>query len=371
MAVLLGAAACDEKKATTEKPSAEAGADKYSTVDPKLEKALQAAAAAASSQGDQGPPPAGIFPPGAADRRHPRGAPTKVDLVAPGADPRVALLPDGGMPATIGRASFGNAALEVAMQLGQRSALPTIDFGLSLGPSKGEDGSAEGLQAEVKRALPAKDQLGELPPGTDREIATLEGTRVRIALTPDGRESDAQTQLGKAAPSELEVLAQNAAEALVLATVPLPPEPVGVGAQWIAETRMMMQGLEVITYRAYGVKAITGDRLRLTLNVKAYATNPDARIAGMPPGGTFREFDAEAQGEMELVRGEVVARKSDVQERVLIQVEAPGAANPQAPQEGREARDPGQPPPGSVLTSLIQGRSTFVRGEDLRAAQRP
>jgi hypothetical protein len=362
---LLGAAACDEKKATTEKPVAEAGTDKYSTVDPKLEKALQAAAAAASSQGDQGPPPAGIFPAGAAERRHPRGAPTKVDLVAPGAEPRVTLLPDGGLPASIGRASFGQAALEVAMQLGQRTALPTIDFALTLGPSKSEEGAAEWLQADVKRALPAKEQLGELPPGTDKQIATLEGTRVRVALTPDGRESDMQMQLGKGAPPELERLAQNAGEALVLNTVPLPPVPVGVGGQWIAETRMVMQDVEVIAYRAYRVESIEGDRLRLTLDVKAYAANPDARLTGMPPGATFHQFDAEAQGEMELVRGEVVARKSALQERIVIQVEAPGAPKPQA------LPDPDQPPPGGVLTSMIQGRATFVRGEDLRAAQRP
>ncbi len=362
---LLGAVACDEKKATPESSSADAGAkaEKFSTADPKLEKALQAAAAAASGNADDGPPPAGIFPPGAADRRHPRGVPTKVDMVAPGSEPRITLVPEGGMPVGAAHSSYGPAALEVAMQMGRNMALPTIDFALALGPAKADEGGADWLVADVKRALAAKEQLGQLPPGTDKEIATLEGTRIQLQLTADGRESDLRMKLGKSTRSELERMAQNAAEALVLATVPLPPGPVGVGGQWIAETRMPLQGLEVIAYRAYRVKSITGDRLHLTLDVKAYATSSDVPLQGMPPGATFRQLDAEAQGELELVRGEAVARRSDVQERVVIVLEAP-------PKQDAPA-EPGQPPQGGVLTSQLQGRSTFVRGDDLRAAQRP
>jgi hypothetical protein len=64
---------------------------------------------------------------------------------------------------------------------------------------------------------------------------------------------------------------------------------------------------------------------------------------------------------MELVRGETLARKSDVQQRVVLVFAGPGGA--QAPSQ------PGQPP-GNMMTAQIQMQGTFVRGEDLRAAAR-
>src|SRR5579872_2021812 len=90
-AALLGAA-CDEKKTSSDAPRTDAGAEKYASADPKLEKALQAAASA-SAANDNGPPPTGIFGPGAADKRHARGLPTKVAMAADGAEPRVTLAP--------------------------------------------------------------------------------------------------------------------------------------------------------------------------------------------------------------------------------------------------------------------------------------
>ncbi len=138
-----------------------------------------------------------------------------------------------------------------------------------------------------------------------------------------------------------------------------PPKPVGVGGQWIAETRMSLAGMDVVAYRAYRIKSADGDRLTLTLDVKAYATNKDAQLAGVPKGATLEQFDAEAQGELELVRGEFLARKSDVQQRVVLVFAGPGG--PQAPQQQGG-------PPGNMLTAQLQSRAKLVRGDDLRAA---
>jgi hypothetical protein len=357
-------AGCDDKKTTLSSPSADAGAstDKYATADPKLAKALQAAAAAGSATGENGPPPAGIFPPGVADKRHPKGAPTTVDMVGDGDEPRITL---SGLPPDALRTSYGPAALELGMQTGPRMVTPTIDLGLSLGPAKKDDGGGDWLVADVKKSFPAKEQLGALPPGTDKAIGSLAGTQVRVKLNADGAESEVQDDLAKGAVPEVERVGKNAAEALVLASVPLPPKPVGVGAQWIAETRMPLSSLEVIAYRAFKVKSIDGNRIRLSFDLKAYATSPTTTL-GVPKGATMEQVDAQAQGELELVRGEVLARKSDVQLRVVMIFQAPGTADPADP-----SAEPGQPPPGKTLSAQMQSQATFVRGDDLRAAMRP
>jgi hypothetical protein len=364
LALGLGALACgcDERKAGTDKPQldASAGKDKYLAADPKLTKALQAAASA-SSGNESAPPPEGVFAPGVGDQRHRAGVPTKVDVVSEGSEPRVSLDPAGTAPASW----YGPAGLHLGLQMGQRLAMPTVDLTLSLGPAKKDEGGTEVLVADVRRALPAKEQLGQLPPGTEKQIASLDGTQVRIKVTPDGRESDVQVMLAKTTQTELDRLAQSAAEALVFATVPLPSKPVGVGAQWIAETRMPLSGVDAIVYRAYKVKSITGNRLRVSLDAKAYATTADVQLPGVPKGATLEQFLAESQGEMDLARGEAVARMSDVQQRIVMvfSTGAGGAAGAGGSQ--------GTPQSGNMLTAQMQAQATLVRGEDLRAAMKP
>ena len=361
LAVPLAGVACEDKKPSdAAHPDASAGTDKYATADPKLSKALQAAASASAGT-DSGPPPTGIFAEGVADRRHPKHVPTKVDVISDGNDPKVSLTPAGDASTDTRPSSYGLAALEVAQQMGQRVALPTIDFGLVLGPAPADAGGADQLVAVVKSSATAKEQAAQLPPGMDKEIASLQGSEIHIAMTADGKESDVAMVLGRTSRAELDRLVQNAAESLVFATVPAPGKPVGVGAQWIAETRMPLSGLDVIAYRAYRVKSIDGDRLHLTLDVKAYAVDKDVQLAGVPKGATLEQFDATLQGELDVVRGETLARKSDVQQRVVMVFSPPG---------GVEKPQPGQPPGAGMMTAQVAGQATLVRGDDLRQAMK-
>ncbi|MGH7271278.1 MAG: hypothetical protein ACREJ3_12695 [Polyangiaceae bacterium] len=362
--VLLGAACQSEKPApTSETADASTARSRYATVDPKLVKALQTATSTTTATG--GPPPGGIFAPGAADERHPVGMPTKVDLVSDGSEPRMSLV--DGSPDAVRATSYGLAAFELGVQMGPRVALPTIDLGLVLGPAKKDDGGPDWLVAEVKKATAAKDQVGTLAPDTEQQIATLAGTQFRIKVPADGRASDESMRFGKSALPALGQLAHNALEALMLAIVPLPSKPVGVGAQWIAESRMPMSGLDVIAYRAYRVKSITGDRLHLSLEVKGYAASKETHLQGVPKGAELVQVDAEGQGELELVKGEVLARKSDMQQRIVMVFKAPGAAQDEPPSPDQQTDQPDQAL-GRRLTAQIESKGTLVRGPDLREA---
>jgi hypothetical protein len=354
-------AACD-KKAPSDVAQADAGLsnDKYVTADSKLTKALQAAAANGPAA-DNGPPPDGVFPAGAVDQRHPRGTPTKIELISDGADPRVALATGGDAGATSVASSLGPAVLELGLQMGPRTALPTVDLAVLIGAPKGGDLAAPTLLADVKQAAPAKEQPGQLPPEAAHEISTLASTQVVIQLTGDGRESDAEVSLSKTAPSDLDPFGELAEQTLVLATVPQPAKPVGVGAQWIAETRMAWSGVDVLAYRAFRVKSIDGARLTLELDVKAYAANPDTQLQGVPKGATLEQFDGQAQGEVEVVRGELLARRLEVDQRVVLVFRSPNSESAQ-PSPDR--------PEGNMLTAQLGGHAGMVRGDDLRAPPR-
>jgi hypothetical protein len=231
---------------------------------------------------------------------------------------------------------------------------------LVFGPVKGDEPSPDGLIADVRRATPAKEQLGQLPSEATQQIASLAGTQLVVKMSADGRPIDAQVRFGKAPSGDLErVVLRNAAEALAFSLVPLPSKPVGVGAQWIAEARMPWSGIDVIAYRAYRVKSIQDDRLTLSLDVKAYAASKDTQIQGVPKGATLEQFDGQAQGEVQLVRGEALPRRFDIQQRVAMIFQGHDTEKSAAP----SAR-----PEGNMMTAQLQGQATLVRGGDLRAA---
>jgi hypothetical protein len=356
----LAATGCDSKKSSgdTTPLDASAATDKYATADPKLARALQAAASAAPAN-DNGPPPNGIFAPGVADKRHPKGAPTTVEMLSDGAEPKLTL--NDGAPDAVRASSYGPGALELVVQLGPRQAFPTVDFALVFGAAKKDDGGNDWLVGEAKKTSLAQDQVGDLQPGTDQVVAMLQGSQLRIKLAPSGAESDLKVTAGGKTPSSLSRLTETAAEMLVFSTVPLPTKPVGVGAQWIAESRLPLSEMEVIAYRAFQVKAIEGNRLHLSLTVNAYATSPDIEMPEVPKGATLQQVAVQGQGEMELVRGEILARKSQVQQRVVMVFTAPPGMTP-------PGADPGEPAPKgpATLSGQTMSQATFIRGDDLR-----
>ena len=140
-------AACDEKSIAPAAARIDAGADKYATADPKLTRALLAAESASGSS-DNGPPPDGIFGRGVADRRHPKGKPTTIELLGDGSEPRVTLAGNATADA-IRAADYGPAALRIVEQRG-RMARPTVDFTFAVGPAKKDDGGTDWLVATVK-----------------------------------------------------------------------------------------------------------------------------------------------------------------------------------------------------------------------------
>src|SRR5262245_35423735 len=93
----LGVLGC-EKEEQREHSEPIASVDKAAAIDPALAKAVaQASAGVRSKRGPVatpgGPPPSGIFEPGAADKEAPRGAPPKITLGDPGKEPRVTFGP--------------------------------------------------------------------------------------------------------------------------------------------------------------------------------------------------------------------------------------------------------------------------------------
>jgi hypothetical protein len=353
--------ACEGKRApaASDKPGdAAVGTDKYATADPKLARALQAVASS-SAVSDRGPPPEGVFEPGVADQRHPRSELAKVDLVSAGSEPRGFLrnASDSDAAGLDAAKSYGPGFVQVMLQRG-RNAFPSVDLGLSLGPAKRDDGGSDWLVAEVKRTQLSKSQPGQLPPGIEKEMATLTGTTARVRVTSDGRSGEVQSELAKNSLADLQPIAILLAETLGLSAVAVPPQAVGVDAQWIAEVRTSLAGIDVLEYRAYRLKGVDGDRVHLTMEIRAYVASRDVMFPGSPKDSVVEQFEAEGQGDLELVRGEVLARQASFSERALVFFRLAGEANPRGGQGAASA---------GVLPVELRSQLVFARGEDIRA----
>lgn len=80
------------------------------------------------------------------------------------------------------------------------------------------------------------------------------------------------------------------------ATVPLPEDPVGVGAVWEGTVAIPTSGVETqATYR-YEVVEIEGDRVTVDVSYTQTVPPQDAELEGMPPGTTARVIDGSFEG---------------------------------------------------------------------------
>lgn len=325
--MLVLAAGCEEKQppppAKTEKKEKE---DAKNATDPKLAAAMAAASAAPGSKKAaevEGPPATGIFGPGAADKVMPLNAEPKVELATDGAEPRVALLASA--------ASWkGVATITTGVRLGPRNALPSLDFLTSLGlekkdkKDKDKEPSPAGplsLVGDITSVKLAAEQPGKLPEGLQKEVAKLKGSQLRWKSGEQGVAREPSSVLAKEVPAELQNLQRSldaAAEAMFYLSVPPPPKPVGAGAIWIAGSRQVLSGVEVISYRRYTVKSVSPEGIQLTLESHEYAARDKFDIAGLPKGAPIVQFEAVAQGEIELPARESLGAKGKITRQMAL-----------------------------------------------------
>jgi len=325
--------ACEDK--TTKAPADAGMASQQGLDNPKLREAFAAASASAKAQAadPDGPPPGGIFQPAAADTRHAKGAPATIQIGSDGASPKVTLSRDmtdikGGSKASI------------LVRTGPRAALPSVDLALTFKTEKGKAGdkAAGTITAKVDKATLSATQPGQIPAGTDKEIAKLSGSTFKIVQGPSGGAEDIVVTPSKDTAAELKYVLFGAADMLFAMHVPVPDKPVGVGAAWIAEARTSIAGLETISYRLYRLKSIDNGAITLDVEVRQYATGPSQAMESMPKG-EMQQFESVAQGQLQLKAGETFASQTQfTQKRGIVFTDGQRAMQLQMETEGKLTR---------------------------------
>lgn len=84
------------------------------------------------------------------------------------------------------------------------------------------------------------------------------------------------------------------------ATVPLPEDPVGVGAVWEGTVALTTNGIETETTYRYEVVGIEGDRVTVDVSYTQSVPAQEPDLPGMPPGSTARVIDGSFTGSGQL-----------------------------------------------------------------------
>ena len=319
--LVLSAAACaDEKKA--QPTDADAGAEigpQKPVLGGKLAAAVKAAesaqAASQARSGQDGPPEAGIFAPGAADKVLAVGAPAKVELLGEGADPKVNLVYAPG-----DEEQKEAVSLVVRMQGG---GIP-LEYSLAvkLDKPKADKGKAEAPPAPASgfRVVAKIAGIGigpQIPKDLGEQLAKLKGSEIRYLLSPQGVISESSYTLAKGADAALDSIVHPLVEAIGLLTPPLPSKPVGVGAYWMATDRLTSAVVDVVRYRVFRVEKIEKDRATLNVEVRQYAARGEVD-AGGGQKLTAVQFDSLGKGKVEWTASGLMPARGEGQVRMTM-----------------------------------------------------
>jgi hypothetical protein len=313
---------CDKKEtkpSEDESARADAGAkvSKAASDNPELANALGAVSAArpgATAGAAGGPPPDGIFGPGEADKALPKGSPATLTLGSDGAVPRV-LLASPQKPGT-----KRSGTIDLASQSDpQQGAIP-MQFAVSIEVVKGKaegDAGASPTQV-VTKVTSAKIDAPGVPAELSMAMAKLKGSRVEYQVGADGAAVNAHTEIPKGVDAAFRDSVAGLSDLLTTVALPLPSQPVGVGAYWMVTSRDVVLGLDVVSYRLVKVEKIEGSAVTLSLNIKRYASSSAFNLEGLPPDAprTMGEFRAQGEGSLTLTVGEALPRNAELKTMV-------------------------------------------------------
>jgi hypothetical protein len=312
--VLLAALACDkaEPKENTKSSETDAGASKASAIDPNLAQAVAAASGAVPGgrgappeQVEGGPPPNGVFAPGAADKEVAKGSLPKLTLGGEGSSPRVLLGPSKTPKKLSG-------TIQIALQADPRQGAIPVLLDVTIEPKKVEGGDDKPVSQPVSvRVTGAKIDAPGVPKDLDAQIARLKGSKLEYSILPGGAGAGFRFEVPKAAPDEFRDVVRSLSDALAILTIPYPDKPLGAGGYFMVTSRDELMGLDLVTYRLIKVKQVTAESATLEVSTKRYAASRTFDFAGLPPDidKNLAEFQATSDGTLELPVGALLPTK--------------------------------------------------------------
>ncbi|HVW30530.1 MAG TPA: hypothetical protein VHC69_34470 [Polyangiaceae bacterium] len=316
--------ACEEKKTQKSAEGTDAGPPRPAVHGDKT--IVDALKAEGSAEARQGPPESGVYAPGAADKELKIGDPPKFIMGLTGSEPKVQLTPAPAKPA-----KRLEGKVEVGIQTGPRSAMPTIELGLTTEPADKTDSPAAGpleLLVKASSAKLAADQPGQLPPGADKQIGKLKGSHFTMQIVGNSAHVTA-LEPAKDVDESLALVLRAASDAWAFTMQPVPTNPVGKDGFWMVESREQYLGLDAVVWRMYKVVEAKPQSVMLDVSVKRLVSAGQLGLPGIPPHHVD-EFNDNVTGRIEVSPGDTSNIHADLTDTIMASLTPEGPAAAQA-----------------------------------------
>ena len=316
----LALAGCEDDAGSGKKedPKADAGTAPPG-MDPKLAAAVKSAAVT-EAPSDDGPPPNGVFADGAADEAHAPGAPVEITLIDKGAEPREVIRPQLDM-------AKGGTMKVVMSRAIPGGVLPPVIFTLAVRTGEIEEGAepdSRPITFTVKSAKPGELQPGQQnAPDIDKMLETLVGTKIETTVSKRGELGQEKLVAGEKVKSPMDLFAAGLSDVLGLFFSPMPADPVGVGASWIAHDRTQFAGMNVVRYRVTKLEKKDGDQMAFSVDVRMYAIDDEQQPDIAQGEAVLMAFQATGKGAYTVAGGSLLPTSGQLQVPVVAQLASP------------------------------------------------
>jgi len=309
--------ACEKKSeepaAAPAKEAASASGEPKTELEPELSRAMKSATqrTEGSAPGSQeGPPPSGIFEPGAADAQVRVSDPPKITLGSEGGVPKLKL---GG---EIKGGEKRLLTLKLTLDIGA-SQLP-VDLTLAL------ETKADAGTMKVSAKITAASLAGEAGSSAEAKAAfgSLKGSEISYFVAPNGGPSRFAYKASSAKGAGLIQVLIAAKDALASIVQPFPDKAVGPEALWMVTARQGVWDLDMVTYEMVKVQQVSGDTATLSIDSKRYAASPSfvtPFVQADAPLSLYR-FEAPGQAKITLRTGDFFPVSASVSGRVAAAV---------------------------------------------------
>lgn len=152
--------------------------------------------------------------------------------------------------------------------------VPTIVMSLLLGA---EDVTADGsikLHTTIVDVT-ARDRTESKIPASAfaGPLGALKGIALTSTISPSGRVSKSQVEGGKQLPPDVARQLDALTTSFESVVMPLPNEPIGVGAVWRSSRELAQNGMKATTVNTFNVTAITGDKIEYTIETEVHGSD--------------------------------------------------------------------------------------------------
>lgn len=170
----------------------------------------------------------------------------------------------------------------------------------------------------------------------DRDLAALVGVRGSGRITEFGELTAFRYDLPDDLDPGVRTTLERSRSELDAVTLPLPADPVGVGARWRATTTSRIGGFPLRQEITYELTGVEGDAVRYRAEIRQFAENQDVALDDLPPGTTARlvssRVEGSASGTMDLTSVAATAR-SELAGTQVIDLERSGEPDRRLTQE--------------------------------------